>query len=125
MYRAAQGHTGIAELQRRSKAPLKAAARKKSGKDLFGNPKPGTKPGDESTDDGSDREEEKDWEAIKDRFRVFYPSDQTVKDSPGGPDFGGTICFNRSWWSASTFPQGIVRDCKSVREGILMHNKVC
>lgn len=57
-------------------------------------------------------------------FRFYFPSDATVKDSKGGPDCGGTICFNSRWWNGPKFPRDLMRDCPSRREGMLMHNKV-
>lgn len=59
-----------------------------------------------------------------DGFRVYFPSLDTVKASRGGPNNGGTICFTSKWWESPTFPQELLRDCKSRREGLLMHNKV-
>jgi hypothetical protein len=79
---------------------------------------------DESTDDEDDFEEETNWEAIRRRFRVFFPSAETVRNSRGGEPAGGTICFQRPWWTAPTFPKTLLRDTKSVRAGTLMHNKV-
>lgn len=36
----------------------------------------------------------------------------------------GTICFQAKWWQADTFPRDVLRDCRSVRPGVLMHSKV-
>jgi Tyrosyl-DNA phosphodiesterase len=60
----------------------------------------------------------------KQRFRFYYPSDDTVKNSKGGRGNGGTICFHPRWWDGLNFPRGLMRDCQSMREGMLMHNKV-
>jgi Tyrosyl-DNA phosphodiesterase len=60
----------------------------------------------------------------KQHFRFYYPSDATVKASKGGPGCGGTICFNSRWWNGPKFPRGLIRDCQSQRDGMLMHNKV-
>ncbi len=60
----------------------------------------------------------------KQHFRFYYPSDDTVKGSKGGPEYGGTVCFNSRWWNGPKFPRGLMRDCRSQREGMLMHNKV-
>ncbi|KAL8696665.1 MAG: hypothetical protein Q9201_007546 [Fulgogasparrea decipioides] len=57
-------------------------------------------------------------------FRVFYPSEETVKASTGGPENAGTICFQPKWWTSPTFPTKVLRDCKSRRRGLLMHNKI-
>lgn len=63
------------------------------------------------------------WE-WKQHFRFYYPSLDTVNDSRGGPSGGGTICFQPSWWEGAKFPRNLMRDCKSQRRGLLMHNKV-
>ncbi|KAL8932407.1 MAG: hypothetical protein Q9216_006849 [Gyalolechia sp. 2 TL-2023] len=61
---------------------------------------------------------------VKERFRIYFPSEETVKASKGGPESGGTICFQRKWWQSDTFPKELLRDCKSQRAGMLMHNKI-
>ncbi|KAJ6076787.1 hypothetical protein N7499_008768 [Penicillium canescens] len=59
-----------------------------------------------------------------DRFRIYFPSDQTVKASHQNPDnTAGTICFNPKWWMKEDFPRRALRDCESLR-GSLMHNKL-
>ncbi|KAK4946993.1 hypothetical protein LTR10_014135 [Elasticomyces elasticus] len=59
----------------------------------------------------------------KTNFRFYFPSDATVRRSNGGPRNAGTICFSSKWWKNGTFPTSNMRDCISVREGLLMHNK--
>ncbi|KAI4093852.1 MAG: hypothetical protein LQ344_002590 [Seirophora lacunosa] len=61
---------------------------------------------------------------IDEGFRIYFPSEETVEASKGGPGSGGTICFQRKWWESSTFPRQLMRDCKSRRGGALMHNKI-
>lgn len=61
---------------------------------------------------------------VEEGFRIYFPSEETVKASKGGPANGGTICFQRKWWESSTFPRDLMRDCRSRRRGTLMHNKV-
>ncbi|KAL8946869.1 MAG: hypothetical protein Q9222_006789, partial [Ikaeria aurantiellina] len=61
---------------------------------------------------------------IKDNFHIFFPSHPTIVASTGGPRNAGTICFQRKWWDAATFPRSCLRDCKSRRRGMLMHNKL-
>ncbi|ATZ48544.1 hypothetical protein BCIN_03g07410 [Botrytis cinerea B05.10] len=63
-------------------------------------------------------------EEIGRRFRVYFPSEQTVKESKGGTNAAGTICFRSKWYNASAFPRELMRDCQSRREGLLMHNKM-
>ena len=67
--------------------------------------------------------EKKYKDEIANGFRIYFPTQETVNASKGGPDCGGTICFQQRWWDVPTFPHGLVRDCKSRREGLLMHNK--
>ena len=55
-------------------------------------------------------------------FQVYYPTHDTVKRSTARS--AGTICFQSKWYNSPTFPRQILRDCKSVRPGMLMHNKV-
>jgi Tyrosyl-DNA phosphodiesterase/Ubiquitin interaction motif len=63
----------------------------------------------------------RDW---RDHFRVYFPSRDTVDSSNGGPRSAGTICFSGKWWESTKFPRENMRDCVSVRGGLLMHNKV-
>ncbi|KAJ6150221.1 Tyrosyl-DNA phosphodiesterase [Penicillium samsonianum] len=59
-----------------------------------------------------------------DHFRVYFPSDETVRDVHSNPKYAiGTICFNPAWWSSANFPRDTLRDCVSER-GVLMHNKL-
>ncbi|KAL2181732.1 tyrosyl-DNA phosphodiesterase-domain-containing protein [Thermothelomyces heterothallicus CBS 202.75] len=60
---------------------------------------------------------------VKEHMRIFFPSRETVLRSKGGKDGAGTICLLSKWWQAPTFPRELVRDCKSVRPGVLMHTK--
>ena len=59
---------------------------------------------------------------LRQNFQVYYPTHNTVKSSTAGS--AGTICFRSKWYNSPTFPREILRDCKSVRPGMLMHNKV-
>jgi hypothetical protein len=36
----------------------------------------------------------------------------------------GTICFQQKYWASESFPRGLMRDCKSQREGLLLHSKM-
>ncbi|KAL4941455.1 hypothetical protein BDV06DRAFT_194538 [Aspergillus oleicola] len=60
----------------------------------------------------------------KDRVRVYYPSQETIHRSKGGPNAAGTICFQEKWLDSGKFPKHVLRDCVSGREGLLMHNKI-
>lgn len=59
---------------------------------------------------------------LRQDFRVYYPTHETVKSSTARS--AGTIWFQSKWYNSPTFPREILRDCKSVRPGMLMHNKV-
>ncbi|EQL01599.1 ubiquitin interaction domain-containing protein [Ophiocordyceps sinensis CO18] len=61
---------------------------------------------------------------LKDRFRIYFPTKQTVCDSRGGEAAAGTICVQARWWRSPEFPTELVRDCVNTREGLLMHSKV-
>lgn len=62
--------------------------------------------------------------SVKQGFRIYFPTHDTVVNSKGGAACGGTICFQGKWFLAATFPRRLLRDCKSERKGMLMHNKV-
>ncbi|RSL56141.1 hypothetical protein CEP51_014436 [Fusarium floridanum] len=65
------------------------------------------------------------WQAkLKDRFRIYFPTDETVAQSRGGRMAAGTICVQPKWWRSATFPTELVRDCVNNREGLLMHSKM-
>ena len=59
---------------------------------------------------------------LRQHFRIYFPTHETVKNSTAGS--AGTICFRSKWYNSTSFPREIMRDCKSVRPGMLMHNKV-
>ncbi|KAK2000525.1 ubiquitin interaction domain-containing protein [Colletotrichum falcatum] len=56
-------------------------------------------------------------------FRIYFPTENTVSSSRGGRSSAGTICFQEKWWKSSTFPRELLRDCQSVRSGLLLHTK--
>lgn len=59
---------------------------------------------------------------IRKYFHIYFPTNDTVRNSKAGS--AGTICFQSKWYNSPTFPRQALRDCKSVRPGMLMHNKV-
>ncbi|KAH7244264.1 tyrosyl-DNA phosphodiesterase-domain-containing protein [Fusarium redolens] len=63
-------------------------------------------------------------EKLKDRFRIYFPTDETVVRSRGGRNAAGTICVQPKWWRSPTFPTELVRDCVNTRDGLLMHSKM-
>ncbi|RJE25678.1 tyrosyl-DNA phosphodiesterase domain-containing protein [Aspergillus sclerotialis] len=58
------------------------------------------------------------------RFRVYFPSQDVVQDSKGGPRNAGTICFQEKWYEGAKFPRHVLRECRSQRPALLMHNKI-
>ena len=106
MYMAAKGDDGMTEFGWRNNQP------KKRDKDYHRL----TKEIDTS------RETAK--EETKRGFTIYFPSEKTVKKSTGGPNNGGTICFQSKWWDNPKFPRAAMRDCRSRRKGLLMHNKI-
>ena len=61
---------------------------------------------------------------VLDRFRVYFPTKETVTNSTGGPDCGGIITLSRDFYNASTFPRQCLRDYQSTRPRLLSHNKL-
>ncbi|KAI2776448.1 phospholipase D/nuclease [Daldinia loculata] len=61
---------------------------------------------------------------FKNKFRIYFPSRETVVQSRGGRNAAGTICVQSKWWDSATFPRELIRDCKSVRSGLLIHSKL-
>lgn len=108
LYLAAQGDDGLKEYEWRTSTPPKSQSNKRSVKSSL---IPAGAP------DGF-------FEQLEENFRIFFPSQETVERSRGGVGCGGPICFSSRWYNAATFPQRVLRDCKSRREGLLMHNKV-
>ena len=105
VYLAAQGDDGKLEHSRR------AMMQSKSKKDQHGR-------------DKARAEQQRLIETVRSNFRIYFPTYDTVAKSTGGADCGGTICFQSKWYTSPTFPRELLRDCRSVREGMLMHNKV-
>ena len=103
LYLAAQGDDGTTEYLRksppagRSKAARSAALREEAARNT------------------AERE-------ISENFHIYFPTSETVKSSKAGS--AGTICFQSKWYNSPKFPKDSLRDCKSVRPGVLMHNKV-
>jgi Tyrosyl-DNA phosphodiesterase len=62
--------------------------------------------------------------AWRQHLRFYFPSDDTVRASKGGPESAGTVCFQSHWWNGGKFPRDLMLDCQSQRAGLLMHNKV-
>lgn len=95
IYHAAQGDNGLREYEKRTAGGSKKKAIQQTGLDSY-----------------------------SDKFRIYFPSHETVSRSLGGKRSGGTICLQSKWWDAPTFPRQLVHDCKNVRTGVLMHTKI-
>lgn len=62
---------------------------------------------------------------VRDRFRIYFPTLETVAASTGGVNNGGTICLQRKWWEGNNdFPRPCFLDYQSIRTGLLSHNKI-
>lgn len=61
---------------------------------------------------------------LKNRFRIYFPTHETVASSSGGTNAAGTITLQRQWWSGPKFPKQLMRDYLSSRIGLLSHNKL-
>ncbi|KAI9721142.1 MAG: hypothetical protein M1828_005248 [Chrysothrix sp. TS-e1954] len=60
---------------------------------------------------------------LSSRFRVVFPSHDTVKNSKNGEAGAGTI-FMSHGWDKTEFPKSAFRDYISARPGLLSHNKM-
>jgi hypothetical protein len=61
---------------------------------------------------------------VRDHFRIYFPTDDTVRNSIGGADCGGIISLARQYYNAATFPQECMRNYDSTRRRMLSHNKL-
>lgn len=105
LYLAAQGDDGLTEYSWRN-PPVTSRKKKTAHEDIQAN----------------DSVRERLRSRLRQDFQVYYPTHDTVKNSTAGS--AGTICFQSKWYKSPSFPREILRDCKSVRPGMLMHNKV-
>jgi hypothetical protein len=60
----------------------------------------------------------------RDHFRVYFPTNDTVQESIGGPDCGGIISLTKKYYNATTFPRECLRNYDSTRRRMLSHNKL-
>ena len=61
-------------------------------------------------------------EDVRKNFHIYFPTKETVKASKAG--YAGTICLQSKWYDSAAFPRFALRDCRSTRQGLLMHSKV-
>lgn len=88
------------------------------------NSKPGKAKASKNDHLQSKNHQEQIHQQITENFRIYFPTHDSVASSTGGTSCGGTICFQQKWYNAPSFPKTLLRDCKSQRRGLLMHNKV-
>ena len=105
LYLGAQGDNGLKEYNWRNPAP--SSKKKKT-------------PQEDSMAAQGSREQLRSH--LRESFRVYFPTHDTVKQSTAGS--AGTICFQSKWYNSPIFPREILRNCRSLRTGMLMHNKV-
>ncbi|TVY39670.1 Tyrosyl-DNA phosphodiesterase [Lachnellula subtilissima] len=100
LYLALQGGNGMSGYDRRTSKPVKGKGKGESTAEL---------------------QLSKDLASL---FRIYFPTSETVGKSRGGKGAGGTICFQSNWYNSDSFPRQLLRDSKSQRDGLLMHNKM-
>jgi hypothetical protein len=61
---------------------------------------------------------------VREHFRIYFPMDESVRNSVGGPDCGDIISLTRQYYTAPTFPRDCMRNYDSTRRGMLSHNKL-
>lgn len=61
---------------------------------------------------------------LHEKFRVYYPTEDTIKTSIGGANCAGVISLSKKHYSSPTFPTVCLRDYVSTRKGMLSHNKL-
>ncbi|KAK7622239.1 tyrosyl-DNA phosphodiesterase-domain-containing protein [Phyllosticta citricarpa] len=61
---------------------------------------------------------------LSSKFRVYFPTQDSIESSRGGPNAAGTITLAKKFYDAPTFPKEVMHDHKSTREGVLSHNKM-
>ena len=105
LYLAAQGDDGSTEYQWRN--PVAAKGKSKQSK---------------AAPNGAETAQGKLKDHIRENFHIYFPTHETVKSSTAGG--AGTICLQSKWYNSPIFPRQAMRDCKSTRTGLLMHNKV-
>ena len=60
--------------------------------------------------------------SIRDKMRIYFPTHETVTSSIARA--AGTICLNRKYFEETRFPRSCFRDYRSIRKGLLSHNKI-
>ncbi|KAH9865967.1 hypothetical protein J1614_008531 [Plenodomus biglobosus] len=73
---------------------------------------------------GIDFDEKTQPASVRNNFRIYFPTKETVEKSIGGADCGGIISLPRTYYNAPTFPRECFRDYDSTRQGMLSHNKL-
>jgi hypothetical protein len=61
---------------------------------------------------------------MRKHIRIYFPTNDAVQKSVGGPDCGGIITLTPQHYTAPTFPRECLRNYDSTRRGMLSHNKL-
>lgn len=61
---------------------------------------------------------------VRNHIRIYFPTNETVEKSEGGPECGGIISLARQYYNAVSFPKTCLRNYESSRRGMLSHNKL-
>ncbi|KAG9193609.1 hypothetical protein G6011_03644 [Alternaria panax] len=61
---------------------------------------------------------------VRDSTRIYFPTNDTVEKSIGGPGCAGIVTLSPQCYNAPTFPKECMRDYDSMRRGMLSHNKL-
>ncbi|KAF2759129.1 phospholipase D/nuclease [Pseudovirgaria hyperparasitica] len=63
-------------------------------------------------------------EHLRSKIRILFPSEGTVKSIKDGPESAGIITLQKQYWNSGKFPKACMREYKSIRNGLLSHNKL-
>ncbi|KAL1799411.1 hypothetical protein ACET3X_003448 [Alternaria dauci] len=61
---------------------------------------------------------------VRNSIRIYFPTNDTVEKSRGGPGCAGIITLSPQCYNAPTFPKECMRNYESMRRGMLSHNKL-
>lgn len=61
---------------------------------------------------------------LRENARIYFPLHETVEKSTGRTPAAGTNCLQSSYYNNAKFPRACMRDYKSIRTGLLSHNKI-
>ncbi|KAJ8113592.1 hypothetical protein OPT61_g4310 [Boeremia exigua] len=61
---------------------------------------------------------------LRQNFRIYYPTTDTIKASVGGPDCAGVVSLRKTHYASASFPAECLRDHVSIRKGVISHSKL-